>query len=83
MPKTIDEYHKRRKHLTAEEAGEAQEEASDKIIEDATKQALKIIDDMKKSRESFRKIGLTFEEKAFYDILILLRDRYNFSYGED
>lgn len=83
LKKTIDEYHERRKHLTAEEAGEAQEEASDKIIEDATKQALKIIDDMKESRESFRKIGLTFEEKAFYDILISLRDRYNFIYGED
>ena len=83
LKKTINEYHERRKHLTAEEAGEAQEEASDKIIEDATKQALKIIDDMKESRESFRKIGLTFEEKAFYDILISLRDRYNFIYGED
>ena len=83
LKKTIDEYQERRKHWTAEEAGEAQEEASDKIIEDATKQALKIIDDMKESRESFRKIGLTFEEKAFYDILISVRDRYNFIYGED
>lgn len=34
-------------------------------------------------RESFRKIGLTFEEKAFYDILITLRNEYNFEYGED
>ena len=38
---------------------------------------------MNESRESFRKIGLTFEEKAFYDILISLRDQYNFEYGED
>ena len=28
-------------------------------------------------------MGLTFEEKAFYDILIALRDEYNFEYGED
>ena len=35
------------------------------------------------SRESFRKIGLTFEEQAFYDILVSLRDQYNFEYGED
>lgn len=34
-------------------------------------------------RESFRKIGLTFEEKAFYDILMVLRDEYNFEYGTD
>ena len=28
-------------------------------------------------------MGLTFEEKAFYDILIALRDEFNFEYGED
>ena len=38
---------------------------------------------MNADRESFRKIGLTFEEKAFYDILMDLRDRHNFEYGED
>ena len=38
---------------------------------------------MNEDRESFRKIGLTFEEKAFYDILIHLRDSHNFEYGED
>jgi type I restriction enzyme R subunit len=38
---------------------------------------------MNVDRESFRKIGLTFEEKAFYDILMALRDEYNFVYGED
>lgn len=38
---------------------------------------------MNENRESFRKIGLTFEEKAFYDILISLRDQYNFEYGTD
>ena len=38
---------------------------------------------MNADRESFRKIGLTFEEKAFYDILMALRDEYNFEYGTD
>ena len=38
---------------------------------------------MQQSKDSFRKMGLTFEEKAFYDILIVLRDRYNFEYGID
>ena len=28
-------------------------------------------------------MGLTFEEKAFYDILISLRDEHNFEYGDD
>lgn len=38
---------------------------------------------MKESRESFRKVGLSFEEKAFYDILIAMRDKHNFEYGTD
>ena len=83
LEKTIAEYHERRKHLTAEEAGEAQEQASEDVIKIATEQALAILRQMNENRESFRKIGLTFEEKAFYDILISLRDQYNFEYGTD
>ena len=80
---TIQLYHERRKHLTAEEAGEAQETTSEEIIRSATEQALQILRDMNADRESFRKVGLTFEEKAFYDILMALRDQYNFEYGTD
>lgn len=83
LEETIKQYHERRKSLSAEEAGEAQEQASEDIIRNATEQALRILKDMKADRDSFRKLGLTFEEKAFYDILISLRDAYNFEYGTD
>lgn len=83
LEKTIADYHERRKKLTAEEAGETQEKASDDIIKIATEQALSILHQMNENRNSFRKLGLTFEEKAFYDILIALRDHYNFEYGTD
>ena len=83
LEKTIAEYHERRKRLSSEEAGETQEQASEDIIRNATEQALRILQEMNESRESFRKVGLTFEEKAFYDILMSLRDQYNFEYGED
>ena len=83
LEETIRQYHERRKHLTAEEAGAAQEETSEEIIRNATEQALKILKEMNADRESFRKVGLTFEEKAFYDILMALRDQYNFEYGMD
>lgn len=83
LEETIRQYHERRKHLTTEEAGAAQEETSEEIIRNATEQALKILQEMHADRDSFRKVGLTFEEKAFYDILITLRDQYNFEYGED
>lgn len=83
LEKTIEQYHERRKHLDADEAGETQETASEDIIKTATEQALAILQQMNESKESFRKLGLTFEEKAFYDILIALRDQHNFEYGED
>lgn len=83
LEKTIAEYHERRKHLSAEEAGEAQEQVSENIIKIATEQALAILRAMDENRESFRKIGLTFEEKAFYDILVSMCDQYNFEYGTD
>lgn len=83
LEKTIAEYHERRKSLSLEEAGETQEQASENIIQNATQQALEILKQMQENRESFRKMGLTFEEKAFYDILIALRDQYNFEYGKD
>ena len=80
---TIKEYHDRRKFLSEEEAGATQDETAEDIIKEATEQALAILNSMKADRESFRKLGLTFEEKAFYDILIALRDKNNFEYGED
>ena len=83
LEETINLYHERRKHVTAEEAGETQEQASEEIIKNATEQALRLLRDLQEDRESFRKMGLTFEEKAFYDILLLLRDKYDFEYGQD
>lgn len=80
---TIKEYHERRKFLSEQEAGATQDVTAESIIKKATEQALEILNGMNADRESFRKLGLTFEEKAFYDILIHLRDQYNFIYGED
>ena len=83
LEKTIDEYHNRRKSLDEDEANEAQQETADAIIADAQKQAEEILNKMKADRESFRKMGMTFEEKAFYDILMKMRDEHNFEYGKD
>ena len=83
LEETIAIYHERRKHISAEEAGATLEQASEDIIKNATEQALQILRQMNESRESFRKIGLTFEEKAFYDILVDLRDSRKFEYPND
>jgi type I site-specific deoxyribonuclease, hsdR family len=60
-----------------------QNEAVTAIIDEATKQALDLLNALGEDKESFRGLGLSFEEKAFYDILLHLRDKYNFEYGED
>jgi type I restriction enzyme R subunit len=83
LKKTLEEYHKRRESLSSSEATATQTEAVDSIIRNATQQALDILSKLGEDKDSFRKIGLTFEEKAFYDILMHLRDKYNFEYGED
>lgn len=83
LNKTLEEYHNRRASLSSQEATTTQTEAVDSIIRNATQQALDILSKLGEDKDSFRKLGLTFEEKAFYDILMHLRDKYNFEYGED
>lgn len=56
----LEEYHNRRAKLTPEEASQAQNEAIDEIIKNATQQALDILAGLGENKESFRKLGLTF-----------------------
>ncbi len=83
LSKTLEEYNNRRTSLSVQEATETQTEAVDSIIRNATEQALEILSKLGEDKDSFRKLGLTFEEKAFYDILMHLRDKYNFQFGDD
>jgi type I restriction enzyme R subunit len=83
LKKTLEEYNNRRETLSSTEATATQNEAVSSIILNATQQALDILSKLGEDKDSFRKLGLTFEEKAFYDILIHLRDKYNFDFGED
>ena len=79
----MEEYHNRRASLSSAEATQTQKDTVDEIIRNATQQALDILNKLGEDKESFRKLGLTFEEKAFYDILMHMRDVHNFEYGTD
>ena len=83
LKKTLEEYHNRRVALSSAEATQTQKETVDEIIRNATQQALDILGKLGEDKESFRKLGLTFEEKAFYDILMHMRNVHNFEYGTD
>jgi type I restriction enzyme R subunit len=83
LQKTLDEYHDRRARLSSGAATAIQKDAVDAIIRNATQQAIDLLNQLGEDKDSFRRLGLTFEEKAFYDILMHLRDTHKFEYGED
>lgn len=44
---------------------------------------IKIYTDLEEDKDSFNKLGITFEEKAFYDILVKVRDDHKFHYEDE
>ena len=82
----IDQYHTRNMRIVQESAGGAVEAIADLVnnrVSDLTKQLKQIFADLQKDKTEFVKLGISFEEKAFYDILVDIRDRNGFSYPDD
>jgi type I restriction enzyme, R subunit len=53
------------------------------VLEDVAQQFADLFKDLQKERNSFMDLGIDFEEKAFYDILKAVAQKYNFDYPED
>lgn len=53
------------------------------VLEDFANEIIKLIEDLKAEEESFKDMGITVEEKAFYDILKSMMYKYQFEYPED
>lgn len=53
------------------------------VLEDFTDEIISLYYAMKEEKESFKEMGIDFEEKAFYDILKALAHKYDFQYPED
>jgi type I restriction enzyme R subunit len=53
------------------------------VLEDFTDEIIDLFHALKKEKESFGDLGIDFEEKAFYDILMALAIKYDFEYPED
>lgn len=53
------------------------------VLEDFTDEIIDLYYALKKEKESFKGLGIDFEEKAFYDILKTLAVKYDFVYPED
>lgn len=44
---------------------------------------MNILKELKSDSEKFRVLGITFEEKAFFDVLVEVRDKHGFEYADD
>ena len=44
---------------------------------------LDILKELKTDSEKFKVLGITFEEKAFFDVLVEVRDKHGFEYADD
>ena len=50
------------------------------VLEDFTDEIIDLFYELKKEKDSFKDLGIDFEEKAFYDILKSLALKYDFEY---
>lgn len=53
------------------------------VLNDFTDEIIDLYYELKKEKDSFKDMGIDFEEKAFYDILKSLAHKYDFEYPED
>lgn len=53
------------------------------FINSLSDEIMKILKDLQIDMDSFKDLGISYEEKAFYDILIKVRDEHEFEYADD
>jgi type I restriction enzyme R subunit len=53
------------------------------VLDDVAEQFTNLFEELKKERNSFIELGIDFEEKAFYDILKAIAEKYKFEYPHD
>lgn len=76
LRKVVEEYNNRDKLVfTSEVVADFVNDLSDELI--------KILQDLRVDKTSFEKLGISYEEKAFYDILVKVRDDHGFPYEEE
>ena len=53
------------------------------FVNDLSNKLIHILRDLQNDKASFEKLGITFEEKAFFDILVEVRDDHGFPYAKN
>ena len=53
------------------------------ILDNVADQLLDLMNQLKEEEDSFNEMGISYEEKAFYDILVAVADKFQFEYPDD
>ncbi len=73
MKAVVDTYNNRRKD----------EAFANEVLDDVANQLANLLHELKAERNSFKDVGIDYEEKAFYDILLAVSKKYEFEYPND
>lgn len=73
LKKVVEEYNNRRRDETY----------ANEVLEDITNQLAKLLEELKSEKDSFKELGINYEEKAFYDILKAVSNKYEFIYPDN
>ena len=73
LQRIVDHYNNRSKD----------EAFANEVLDDVAGQLADLLHQLKEEKQSFEKMGIDFEEKAFFDILDAVAKKYQFEYPED
>lgn len=73
LKRVLDEYNNRRRD----------EAYANEVLDDVAEQLAKLLEELKMEKDSFKEMGIDYEEKAFYDILRAIARKYEFEYSDD
>ena len=76
LKKVVEEYNDRDKMVFTNEVVK-------EFVDGLSNELLYILKDLEEDKTSFEEMGISYEEKAFYDILIKIRDTHGFDYPEE
>lgn len=73
LKRVVDDYNNRRRD----------EAFANEVLDDVAEQLAKLLEELKQEKDSFKQMGIDYEEKAFYDILKAVSKKYEFEYPDD
>ena len=87
LSELADEYNTRDNLTFTNEVAHATIDAVTDIVDEKVKsltdKLVELFKDLKADSQKFKELGISFEEKAFFDVLVSVRDTHQFEYPEE